>query len=184
MAPQYPAAGIRLADETFEDYLLNGEFTFRVSGYAQVDAARPVAEWHIDAVTPFRKDYGIDSEEFCARRESSGYEVWVAWLDQVPVGHLVLSAHWNGFAQIDELAVDAPARRQGIAWALLDHACAWGRERHLAGLRLETQNNNLAACQLYERYGFVVGGTDGLLYRGIERDTRESAIFWYLIFTG
>jgi ribosomal protein S18 acetylase RimI-like enzyme len=47
---------------------------------------------------------------------------------------------------------------------------------------LETQNNNLAACRLYESYGFVVGGVDHLLYRAIDPTSHEVAIFWYLIF--
>jgi len=49
---------------------------------------------------------------------------------------------------------------------------------------LETQNNNLAACRLYESYGFVVGGVDYLRYRAIDPATEEAAIFWYLLFDG
>ena len=46
----------------------------------------------------------------------------MAYLDDQPVGHLVVSTNWNGFAHIDELAVHAPARRHGVAKALLDVA--------------------------------------------------------------
>lgn len=48
---------------------------------------------------------------------------------------------------------------------------------------LETQNNNLGACRLYERCGYVLGGMDHLRYRGIDAQTREVALFWYLVFT-
>ena len=50
-----------------------------------------------------------------------------------------------------------PARRDGD---LLDVAQFWSRKKKLPGIMLETQNNNLAACRLYERCGFVVGGVD------------------------
>jgi ribosomal protein S18 acetylase RimI-like enzyme len=106
----------------------------------------------------------------------------VAWLGERAVGHVVLSVHWNGFAHVDELAVDASARRQGVARSLLDVAQFWSRKHSLPGLMLETQNNNLAACKLYERCGFVMGGIDHMLYRAIDPETREAAIFWYLVF--
>jgi ribosomal protein S18 acetylase RimI-like enzyme len=179
-----PDLSIRVADECFEDYILNSEFTFTVSGYAHVQIGHSVAQWRIDVVEPYLKNYGIDSEEFCHYRDAADSTVLVAWLDEQPVGHMVISKHWNGFAHVDELAVDAAARRSGIARKLLDVAQFWARKHHLPGVMLETQNNNLAACKLYESYGFVVGGLDHFRYRGIDPATQESAIFWYLMFDG
>jgi ribosomal protein S18 acetylase RimI-like enzyme len=176
-----PALSIRVADECFEDYILNSEFTFTVSGYAVVQIDAPVAHWHVEPVQPYSKNYGIDSQEFCEYRDAADSTVLVAWLGETAVGHIVLSRHWNGFAHIDELAVDAGARRHGVARALLDVARFWTLKQELPGIMLETQNNNLAACKLYEKYGFVVGGVDHLRYRAIDPHTRESAIFWYLL---
>lgn len=177
-----PALSIRLADECFEDYILNSEFTFVVSGYAQARVGERVEHWQVERVKPYSKNYGIDSQEFCHYRDKADSTVLVAWLGERAVGHVVLSTHWNGFAHVDELAVDASARRNGVARALLDVAQFWTRKRNLPGIMLETQNNNLAACRLYERCGYVVGGIDHLLYKAIEPTTREVAIFWYLIF--
>ena len=177
-----PALSIRLADECFEDYILNSEFTFTVSGYAMAQIGECVERWAIEPVEPYSKNYGIDSQEFCDYRDAADSTVLVAWLGEQAVGHMVLSTHWNGYAHIDELAVDASARRNGIARSLLDVAQFWARKRQLPGIMLETQNNNLAACRLYEGYGFVVGGVDHMRYRGIDPQTREAAIFWYLLF--
>jgi len=177
-----PGLSIRVADECFEDYILNSEFTFTVSGYAEVQIGTPVAQWRIDWVQPYLKNYGIDSQEFCDYRSRADSTVLVAWIGEEAVGHIVLSTHWNGFAHIDELAVDATFRRNGVARSLLDVAQFWSRKRSLPGIMLETQNNNLAACGLYESYGFVVGGVDHLLYRAIDPTTEEVAIFWYLLF--
>ena len=66
--------------------------------------------------------------------------------------------------------------------ALLQHAVAWARERQLAGVMLETQNNNVAACRLYESCGFQLGGFDRYLYKGLHPDTDEIALYWYLLF--
>ncbi|MFK3795255.1 MULTISPECIES: GNAT family N-acetyltransferase [unclassified Pseudomonas] len=182
MATLSPTLSIRVADECFEDYLLNCEFTFTVTGFARVQIGQPVAQWHVETVEPYLKDYDIDSEAFCNDRDSGEGTVLVAWAGEDPVGHIVISKHWNGFAHIDELAVDTVARGNGVARQLLDVAQAWSRERNLPGIMLETQNNNLAACRLYERCGFVVGGVDHLRYRAIDPGTQESAIFWYLFF--
>lgn len=177
-----PALSIRVADECFEDYILNSEFTFTVSGYALAQVGKRVEQWAIEPVAPYRKNYGIDAQEFDHYRRGPDSTVLVAWLGDQPVGHMVLSTHWNGFAHVEELAVDAPARRTGIARSLLEVAQFWSRKRNLPGITLETQNNNLAACRLYERCGYVVGGVDHMLYRAIDPETRETAIFWYLIF--
>ena len=177
-----PTLNVRVADECFEDYILNSDFTFTVTGFAQVRIGEPVAQWRIDPVEPYLKNYGIDSEEFCKYRDAAQGTVLVAWLDGNPAGHIVVSKHWNGFAHVDELAVDAAARRCGVARKLLDVAQFWARKHKLPGVVLETQNNNLAACKLYERYGFVAGGLDHFRYHAIDPDAQEVAIFWYLLF--
>src|SRR3546814_820307 len=136
----------------------------------------------VTPIAPYRKCYGIDPEEFSSFRDAPDSEIFMAYLDDQPVGHLVVSTNWNGFAHIDELAVHAPARRHGVAKALLDVAHFWSRKKKLPGIMLETQNNNLGACRLYERCGYVLGGIDHLRYRGIDRHTAEVALFWYRLF--
>jgi len=83
---------------------------------------------------------------------------------------------------VDELAVAAGARRHGVAKSLLDVVKFWSLKKNLPGIMLETQNNNIGACRLYERCGYQVGGIDHLRYRGIDPQTSEVAIFWYLLF--
>jgi streptothricin acetyltransferase len=96
------------------------------------------------------------------------------------VGFLAVAPDWTGYALIHELAVDLPARHGGIARRLMDRAVAWAKAQALAGLRLETQSNNVPACRFYSRYGFQLGGHDRWLYRALDPGTREVALFWYL----
>ena len=58
---------------------------------------------------------------------------------------------------IDNIAVDADARRHGVASALLDVYCRFGAEK-LAFLTLEVRPSNEAAVKLYEKYGFQEAG--------------------------
>jgi ribosomal protein S18 acetylase RimI-like enzyme len=180
--PKYPGLSVRVADDGFAAYVWGSDFSFEVSAYAQAQSEQVVAKWPLHHITPYRKCYGIDPEEFSSYRDAADSAVFMAYLDDEPVGHVVVSTNWNGYAHIDELAVHAPARRHGVAKALLDVAQFWSRKKKLPGIMLETQNNNLGACRLYERCGYVVGGIDHLRYRGIDPTTAEVAIFWYRLF--
>ncbi|MDP4571724.1 GNAT family N-acetyltransferase [Pseudomonas sp. LPH60] len=180
--PKYPGLAIRVADEGFAAYVWGSDFSFEVSAYAEAERGMPVADWLLRRIVPYRKCYGIDPEEFSSYRNAADSEIFMAYLDDQPVGHVVVSTNWNGYGHIDELAVHAPARRHGVAKGLLEVAQFWSRKKQLPGVMLETQNNNLGACRLYERCGYVVGGVDHLRYRGIDPNTSEVAIFWYRLF--
>ena len=58
---------------------------------------------------------------------------------------------------IDNIAVEADARRHGVASALLDVFCRFGAA-NLAFLTLEVRPSNEAAIKLYEKYGFKEAG--------------------------
>nr|WP_025128334.1 GNAT family N-acetyltransferase [Pseudomonas sp. PH1b]BFD41723.1 GNAT family N-acetyltransferase [Pseudomonas sp. FFPRI_1] len=180
--PRYPGLAIRVADEGFAPYVWGSDFSFQVGAYAEAERGVSVSDWPLRQIVPYRKCYGIDPEEFSSYRNAADSEIFMAFLDDQPVGHMVISTNWNGYAHIDELAVHAPARRHGVARALLEVAQFWSRKKQLPGVMLETQNNNLGACRLYERCGYVVGGVDHLRYRGIDAQTSEVAIFWYRLF--
>ncbi|RBL69003.1 GNAT family N-acetyltransferase [Pseudomonas sp. MWU13-2625] len=182
MNPKYPGLSVRVADDGFAAYIWGSDFSFEVAAYGAAVIGQPVERWAVTPIVPYRKCYGIDPEEFSSYRDGADSAIFMAYLDDEPVGHLVISTNWNGFAHIDELAVHAPARRHGVAKALLDVAQFWSRKKKLPGIMLETQNNNLGACRLYERCGYEIGGIDHLRYRGIDPNTAEIVLFWYRLF--
>ena len=128
--------------------------------------------YDIVAVEPYQKSYGDEDDE-----EADG-ELFIARLGGRPAGAIALSEAWNGYACIDNILVDTGLRRSGVATALLHHAADWCGARQLPGLMLETQNNNVAACKLYERFGFRLGGFDLHLYGALAAPA-ENALFWY-----
>ena len=128
--------------------------------------------YDIVAVTPYQKSYADDEDE-----QADG-ELFIARLNGQPAGAIALSDAWNGYVRIDNLLVDASLRRAGVATALLHHAVDWYRARQRPGIMLETQNNNVAACRLYERFGFRLGGFDLHLYGALAQPP-EIALFWY-----
>ncbi|MGX5673897.1 N-acetyltransferase family protein [Thermomonas fusca] len=60
---------------------------------------------------------------------------------------------------LNDLYVDAGARRQGVARALLDAAAAFAREDGAAGIALETSRDNAAARALYLAAGWQEDAT-------------------------
>jgi ribosomal protein S18 acetylase RimI-like enzyme len=70
----------------------------------------------------------------------------------------------------------------GIGRRLLEHGIQWARENEFPGVMLETQDDNVPACTLYQSCGFVLSGFDRNVYKAINPNTRETALYWYLIF--
>jgi len=129
--------------------------------------------YNVIPVEPYTKTYGQQ------QHIGTGVELFVAYFQNQVAGEIRLSRSWNGYAYIDNFIVGRDFRRLGIAKALLRKAFAWSQSNNLPGIALETQNNNLPACRLYESCGFQLGGFDSNLYRGLNPDTREVALFWY-----
>lgn len=133
-------------------------------------------------VEPYLKRYPPEEVDYLTYLDREDRVIFFASLEGQLAGQIILRKYWNGFAYIDDITVDARFRRMGIGTALLAQAVNWAKSKNLPGIMLETQNNNLAACKLYERFGFQLAGFDRLLYKAIEPATEEIALYWYLLF--
>jgi len=58
------------------------------------------------------------------------------------------------FVEIDNLAVSASARRQGVGRALMEAAIAWAQRRGIGGVELGVHDFNADAIAFYEALGF------------------------------
>ncbi|GLR10219.1 streptothricin acetyltransferase [Mixta theicola] len=156
---------------------------YRFTVTQELDAVfdRPVRDG-LYSVAPREKNYFNDPQQFSALLNSRDGALYVALVDNQPAGYLAVSRNWNGLALVEDTAVDGAFRRCGCGWALLQRAISWAREQQLAGVTLETQNTNVAACLLYENMGFELGGIDRQLYRALHAHPAETALYWYLWF--
>ncbi|MGV0757691.1 GNAT family N-acetyltransferase [Tistrella mobilis] len=170
---------VRRASVACLERLARCDFSFEVVA----EVAEPYETGRTVSVDPpYLKNYGYDPDELTEYLVRTDAEVFIAEVCGTPVGYVAVSRGWNGFAVIEDIAVDASQRGNGLAGGLMNAAVEWARLANLAGVRLETQSNNVAACGFYRRYGFVLGGYDRHLYSGIHSSSREVALFWYLIF--
>ena len=128
------------------------------------------------------KRYRVDQFDVTTYKDDPDKTILLAYVDGQIAGQIILRRNWNNYAYIEDIAVDLKSRRSGVGKELISWAEQWAREKELAGIMLETQNNNVGACKFYERCGFQLGGFDPYLYKGIDRETDEIALYWYMLF--
>jgi streptothricin acetyltransferase len=97
-------------------------------------------------------------------------------------GRIKMLRWWNRFAYVEDLVVNPGYRGMGIGRALLERGIQWARENSFPGVMLETQDDNVPACTLYQSCGFVLCGFDRNVYKAINPNTKETALYWYLMF--
>lgn len=135
----------------------------------------------VEKVPQYEKRYKTDNTDYTTYIDDPDKTIYLAYYGDQVVGQIILRKNWNNYAYIEDISVDVKFRNLGIGKALISHAKKWAKEKKLAGIMLETQNNNVAACTLYERCGFILGGVDICLYKGL-KDTDEIALYWYYLF--
>lgn len=167
------------ASEALIAVLAELDYSFEVTEELAAVFDRPVA----DCLTPveaYEKHYFNDPQQFSRYIDSMDGALFIALLAERAVGYLAVSRNWNGLALVEDIAVDRHMRQSGCGRALMDAAVQWAREKNLSGLMLETQSNNVAGCFFYEKYGFELAGIDRALYRALNPQRSETALFWYL----
>jgi streptothricin acetyltransferase len=155
--------------------------SFVVDSGLVLNAQAGVVSYTVEVVPPYCKRYPQDDVDHQKYMSSEGRAIFLAYVDGEPAGRIRLRENWNRLACIEDIAVDVRFRKQGVGRALMQQAIAWAQARRLTGIMLETQNNNVAACCFYRSCGFVLGGFDRLLYRGVRQCTDEVALYWYLL---
>jgi ribosomal protein S18 acetylase RimI-like enzyme len=130
---------------------------------------------------PYHKTYEEDNIDYTEYIDNPDKIVFLAYADGVPAGQIVLRRNWNHFAYIEDIRVSSEFRGRGTGVALLKKAEEWAKKGEMPGIMLETQDVNVPACRLYEKFGFIIGGVDKKLYGGTKY-AHETALFWYKIF--
>lgn len=182
MAVIAPIVIKRLSEENFHD-VDKCDGTFLVDSELAVYTRGGLIEYDIVAVDPYKKRYVADiSRDLRAYIDNIKGAVYLAYIEDKVCGQMILSLNWNNFALIEDLEVDVDFRRQGVGQGLLEQAKVWAKGMKLAGVTLETQNNNVPACLFYKRSGFDLCGFDRNLYKGMNPHTNEIALYWYHVF--
>lgn len=156
--------------------------SFTVGSKLMVSAGDGIISYTVANVPPYTKQYDTTETDYRTFMSNPEKTIFFAFVGNELAGQVRVMKYWNGYAYIDDVAVNTKFRRQGVGRALIERAIEWAKSKGFPGLMLETQNNNVAACKLYERCGFELRGFDTYLYKGLNPNTDEIALYWYLIF--
>jgi ribosomal protein S18 acetylase RimI-like enzyme len=133
-------------------------------------------------VKPYEKTLIVDAEDYTTFIDNPQKVIFFADVDGKAAGQIKMVPWWNKFTYIEELTVDTEFRGKGVGRSLLTRAIEWAKGQGSPGVTLETQDNNVPACMLYEKCGFVLSGFDLYAYRNFPEACDEIALYWYLIF--
>ena len=156
--------------------------TSMVYSHLMLDVHDNQISYSIVPVEPYEKILIVDPEDYTTFIDNPQKVIFFADLDGRIVGQIKMVPWWNKFAYVEELSVDTAFRGKGIGQALMTRAIEWAKSQDFPGITLETQTNNVRACLLYERCGFVLSGFDLCAYRNFPESRDEIALYWYLIF--
>ncbi len=173
---------IREIDEQSIRYVNQFDNAFTVDSHLVLTVENGNISYRIFPVEPYEKQYPVDATDYSKYVCDPDKTVFFAEVDGELAGQIRLITWWNEYAYIDDIVVEPRFRGQGVGRALIQRAIEWANNGNFPGLMLETQNNNVRACQLYESCGFTLGGFDKYLYKGINPATDEIALYWYLNF--
>jgi ribosomal protein S18 acetylase RimI-like enzyme len=173
---------IREADQDTLRFVRKGGSLFEVRSKLVLHATDGSISYTVVDVPPYTKQY--DTEEFDVRAYlgNPDQSIFLAFAGNEPIGQIRVRKYWNAYAYIDDISVEPEYRGEGIGRALMSRAIEWAKAKGFPGMMLETQDNNVAACRLYERCGFQLRGFDTHLYKANDPGTEEIALYWYLIF--
>jgi predicted GNAT family N-acyltransferase len=122
----------------------------------------------MEAALALRHAVFIDEQQVDAEHEHDDHDAVATHFIAVDDGRVVATCRVFGSGdrcvRLGRLAVDASARRRGVASALLVRGEQWARERAATEMVLAAQTN---ARPLYEQAGYVARG-DAFMEAGIE----------------
>ena len=136
---------------------------------------RPTTEKDIDGVASLEKrafSTPRSYEDFVLCCEKDSYVYFVAADEEDRVVGYAGFQYVIDEADIENIAVDEGARRQGIARALMNTLLSDGQKRGVKTFFLEVRESNEPAVRLYESLGFVRIGTRKDYYRDPIEDAR------------
>ncbi|MCC7119179.1 MAG: GNAT family N-acetyltransferase [Anaerolineales bacterium] len=172
---------IQKIDSENKSHVDNFDRKFIVKEKIALDMENGSLTYSVVPVSPYEKEYPADEvEDATAFIDGDEKAIFLAFVDHQPAGQIKMITWWNRFAYIDDLVVNPQFRGLGVGKSLIAEAVRWSKAKRFPGVMLETQDNNVAACRLYQACGFILGGFDRFTFKNLQPN--ETALFWYLLF--
>jgi len=142
-------------------------------------------------IEPFEKDFCAHGETVSRWKQFdiSNWAFFMAFDGDKPIGAATVASRTkeiNMLSSRDDLAVlwdirvNDAYKGQGVGQRLFDMAVEWARSQGLVQMKIECQNNNVAACKFYHKQGAVLSAIDEYAYYNEPEYRHEAMFIWYL----
>lgn len=95
------------------------------------------------------------------------------------VGLAIFNNQWHKYLYLEDLKVSEKYRQKGVAHSLLQFSEEVAKSNGYKGFWTIGQNNNVAACKFYLKYGFEIGGLDTKSYDHTSQMGKQDIHFYY-----
>lgn len=161
-------ARVRITEESISDLAAyeTVSIAFEVNARLRLDEFRARGALVFDPIEPWWKDYDACEEDrptsLARRFDMSNWGILSAFEDDRRLGGAIIARDTPGCDMLegrDDLAVIfdfrvAPgARGKGLGQSLFQQSINWSKAHGCSELRVETQDNNVAACRFYSAMG-------------------------------
>lgn len=169
--------------------------TFEVKSYYRIDkhdrglGGFTIVETPVDK--PYIKDFNMHGE--CADNwtmfDLTNWAFFMAFDMDKPIGAAAVTSRTkeiymldrrNDLAVLWDIRVSEKYKGQGVGQKLFDMVVTWARNCGLVQLKIECQNNNVAACKFYHKQGAVLCKIDEYAYYNEPAYRHEAMFIWYL----
>lgn len=163
------------------------DFSFKIDSkvakpYNQLTSISSPRDIQTEPIRVQTKSYGGIDENFEAAKDAT-HKITFALVNESKsvYGYAMAFKDWNNLVTLHDFAVSGELRGKGYGKMLFNAVRNWAQDLGVKGLRIETQDNNVTACQFYTGCGAVFGGYDEYLYHGTG-NASETAMYWYCLF--
>lgn len=142
-------------------------------------------------VMPYIKDlaqYEI-AREYEKEFDISNWRFYMAFDEDVPVGAVTIAGTTDGMNMLSgrkdacvlwDIRVEDGYKHRGIGQRLFDMAVLGAKEDGYCQIIIECQNNNIPACQFYQKQGALLSKIDMYAYYSEPEVRNEVQFVWYL----
>ncbi|KIJ43922.1 hypothetical protein M422DRAFT_30732 [Sphaerobolus stellatus SS14] len=153
-----------------------------------------------EVTTPYTKDLGKYEKpsKYEERFDISNWAFFIAFDTDKPnpdgsgplaVGAITLVGRTPNVDMLDrrddlavlwDIRVREESQRLGLGTKLFTTAVRWARKQGFRQLKIEAQNNNIAACRFYRKQGALLGGLNRYAYYDDPDIRGDVQLLWYL----
>ena len=142
-------------------------------------------------VEPYFRDLShYDPPETWKRFDTTHWAFFMAYDGKLPIGGSAVAAKTKEVNMLSgredisllwDIRVDNRCKGQGVGTELFRLAADWSRGNGYKQMKIETQNNNVAACRFYHKQGACLAAFDEFAYfHDPDAKKHEFIMMWYL----